>query len=194
MGKITEKDREFIRQMKNLGVLAEVNPHRLDQSQGIIMVTCADGDQMPDIFQRQVQSCLVHRPAPRIHTLALNGGALLIPPHSPLCRERREDKVLLHHIQTARELKNIHTVALYAHLPCGAAEEMGLSAMTVFELLTAAKTHLKKVSDQLLKVACFCHIDYGNDYKQIHFVSRRFWLGWQEEVRKHFSLRQTQHP
>lgn len=95
---------------------------------------------------------------------------MLLASGSPLNTWLREDEILLQHIAIARQLKEIDTVVLYAHAPCGAATLHQLSFIHVLETLRRAKIRLKTVDDKI-KVACFCHIDYGHDKKRTYFFS-----------------------
>lgn len=178
---LSEPERKLVEEMRGFGVLADADGHRLDQREGIIMVTCADGDQMPDIFRFQAKLSEGQRTDPRIHTLSLNGGALLLPEDTKLIVRRgrrfREDVVLMEHIRVARNLKQIDTIALYAHAPCGMARLMHLSFEDVIATLIAAKARIKG-DNHGAKVACFCHVDRGNGRKRTYFVSRDRWDAW----------------
>lgn len=167
---ISSGDRELVRRMRECGVLRDADGHRLDQTSGVIVVACADGDQMPDLFRFQSAMSEGHRQDPRIHTIALNGGALLIPESSPIAMVG-EDRVILEHVRGAQTLKGISTVALYAHAPCGMAYGAALSFEAVIGLLMRAKTRVKEAVPGL-KVACFCHVDKGDGNRRTYFVSR----------------------
>lgn len=170
---------EFFRQPKQ-GVLLEVKAHLIDESSGTIMVTCADGDQMTDVYRHHEGVCIHHRSDPRIHLFSLNGGAKLIAENSPL-QMGGEDEILLKHMQFARVKKDIETVVLYAHAPCGAAYDHDLSFSDVLELLFAGKDRVKRTLPGI-KVACFCHVDYGDGKKRTYFVSRDAWLVWKKSA------------
>lgn len=157
-----------------MGVLGDVEGHRIDESQGVIMVTCADGDQFEDVFHHHSDICRSHRCNTRIHPLSLNGGAKLIAKNSPL-QTAGEDQVLLNNILGAHKLKGIDTVVLYAHAPCGAAYSNGVSFLEVMQLLFGGKQRVKNL-DPSLKVACFCHIDFGDGKKRTYFAKRDLWL------------------
>jgi hypothetical protein len=168
-------DQELVRELREAGVLQDVDGHRLNQSNGIILVCCADGDQMPDIWQFQSGIMQRQRQTSRIHTLSLNGGALLIPEGSMLNAEAHEDIVLLKHIHEAITLKGIHTIALYAHGPCGAA---GLTGLTLIEVIGLLKQAGKRVREAFpgAQAVCFFHADKG-ETKRTYFVSAR-WFEW----------------
>src|SRR5690242_18946043 len=131
---LTSEDMPIFDMLRGARVLQPVEAHRLDERQGVIFVPCGDGDHFEDIFTNHQKINNVHREKPRIHSLSLNGGALLVASDFPLNKKRREDKTLIDHIQVARALKGIHTVALYAHRPCGAARMAGLDFLTTVEI------------------------------------------------------------
>ena len=176
---LAESDRFEIRFFRDQAmVLLDVHPHLIDQSNGVIVVACSDGDQMPDVFKHHEKFCTHHREHARIHLFSLNGGAKLISENSPL-RMHQEDQVLLSHIRMARKSKQIETVILYAHAPCGAAYGKKLSFTDVLELLFQGKERVKREIPGI-KVACFCHVDHGNNKKRTYFVSYEAWLRWKE--------------
>lgn len=183
MAHLSDSDRQTIDFLRNgAGVLADVEEHKIDQTNGVIMVACADGDQMPDIFLFQKKMEEKQRKTPRIHTIALNGGALLIPENSPVATG--ESKILIGHIRVAMDLKKIKTIALYAHAPCGAAGLCKLSVEVILDLLIQAKMQIKReISDA--KVACFFHVDYGDGKKRTYFVSRDKYEEWKQSESKH---------
>lgn len=180
---LSPRDREIIQALRGeAGVLCDIAGRRLNPAKGVIMVACADGDQMADVFERQAGICRDHSRdrLPRVHTLALNGGALLIPKGSPVINpDHPEDGVLLSHLQAGMRLKDIPTIVLYAHCPCGAASLASLAVESVIDLLMRAKERVKKEIDGA-KVACFFHVDRGHGNKRTYFVSREKWLAWKE--------------
>lgn len=177
MGHLNTDDRKLALELKRARILTDVEAPELNLDHGVIIVTCADGDQMPDLFSFQTRLFNIRGIHPRVHTLALNGGALLIPEKSPLNKENGEDRVLLAHLRDARKLKNIDTIVLYVHAPCGAAGLADLNFMQVMELLLEAKARIKKELPGAL-VACFCHVDWGENIKRTYFVSRDKWISW----------------
>jgi len=174
MGHLSDADRGAYSLLREQQILVDVDSHRLDLSAGVILVACSDGDQLPDIFNNISHSFAGQRSTARIHTIALNGGALLLPANSPLVTAHREDEVLLEHIRVARQLKGIDTIALYTHAPCGAGTIAGLTLKQEIDLLLSAKSRIKEEFSDA-KVACFCHIDRG-DSKRTYFVSRNRWI------------------
>ena len=188
-GKLSIASLELIEGFRRSGILQDIDAHRIDQSKGAIIVSCADGDQMHDLFHHHEALVQESNCAPRLHTLALNGGALLLPMTSPLNRQFNEDKVLLHHIAVAQKLKEIDTVVLYAHAPCGAAMMHDMSFFQVVQYLMQAKMMLKNSGPAGIKVACFIHIDYG-DKKRTYFVSREL-FGKVNPLKNQFSVKKA---
>lgn len=178
MLKLSVEDSALVRELRRAGVLEDVEEHRLDQSNGIILITCSDGDQFFDIFAHQVKMQTDQRPTdPRIHVFGWHGGALACAVHSPVNKRKHADLVFLDQIRAAREMKNINTVALYAHAPCGAADGNNVSLLEAFDLQVRAKAKIKTLN-QGIRVACFFHVDYGNGVKRTYFLSRPKWDAW----------------
>ena len=171
---LTGRDRKLFRHLQESGIFQAVDKHRIDQKDGVIIVPCADGDQMPDIFSHQIKLSVGAQPYPRIHPLSLNGGSLLIPYSSPLNKDDGEDRILLKHIRQAKHMKGFNTVVLYAHAPCGAAKNYELNLVTMLDILAEAKDRIKKEIPRM-KVPCFFHIDHGDSIKRTYFVSRKHW-------------------
>lgn len=182
--RLSEEDRTAIEILRKEGILLDIEAHRLDQRNGVILVSCADGDQMCDIFAHQVKIQIGQCKDPRIHTFGWNGGALRLAPKSPTNKVGRSTaKDLLEDISDARKMKNIDTVALYVHAPCGKANACDISVIETLNLLMAAKERIKKENNGV-KVACFFHVDYANGKKRTYFISRHKWM----EKRKEFGF------
>lgn len=173
MGHLNENDRAFLRKLRNENILEDVDSHLLNEKDGVIMVTCADADQMADVFKKQSEYVLDQRENVRVHTLALNGGSLVIPEFSPLNSELPKGKIILDDIAGAILLKGIKTIILYAHAPCGAAGLCNLDVKTVINYLIQSKEDLKNKFEGI-KVVCFFHVDWG-DHKRTYFISADKW-------------------
>jgi hypothetical protein len=176
-GQLSRQSKEVISILRKEEVLQDVEGHRLDQSEGVILVTCADGDRYFDVFQNQVLMQASHRTDPRIHALSWHGGALACAPCSPINRRKHADLVFLDQVADARKLKNINLVALYAHAPCGAAGLCGLSLEETVALQVRAKKKIKTLN-QGVQVGCFFHVDYGESKQRTYFLSRERWEKW----------------
>ncbi|MBI2990305.1 MAG: hypothetical protein HYY51_03935 [Candidatus Magasanikbacteria bacterium] len=148
-----------IRRLRDAGVLLDIEGHRLDQSAGVVMVCCADGDQMHDVYTTQAEMQREQRGEPRVHLLSWNGGALRLLADSPTNRRITTAQEFLDEIRDASVLKSIPVVALYAHFPCGKVKDTRLEIQQVFAGLIAAKQRLKREIPGV-RVACFFHVDY----------------------------------
>jgi len=182
---LSSKDHELIRALREAGVLQDVEEHLLNQRDGVILVTCADGDQFPDVFQRQTSMQAGQRAKTRIHPLTCHGGALAYAPQSPVNKRKHADLVFLDHVSEARDMKSINTVALYAHTPCGAAHMCEVSIEESIALQMRAKKRILTLN-QGIEVACFFHVDYNTSRnkdgrKRTYFLSRERWEVWADE-------------
>lgn len=177
---LSPADREMVKSLRDdFGIFEDVESHRLDQHNGVIMMTCADGDQIADIFRYQAAQTAEQSGRSRVHTFALNGGALLISPSSPLVAGKPfiPEYLVEDQIRGAIQLKGIETLALYAHAPCGMAHSTHMSLTDVVSHLFEAKRFVKSRIPGL-KVACFIHVDKGEGNKRTYFVSRQKWEEW----------------
>ncbi len=155
MGTISEKDRLQVEAARGAEVLRDIHEEEIDLSNGVIAVCCADGDQQEkrEHLEELVGKAIGRK---RVHILAVNGGALVLSPRSPLrtaaplilgfLRDMaagtkwrhlvwilapfvytvaflllRQDLPLLLNLWIACKMKQIYTIMLYVHAPCGAA-------------------------------------------------------------------------
>ncbi len=179
MSNVLAKDLEFISELREAEVLQPIKNHLIDQSNGVILVTCSDGDRFPEIFQHQVRLQADCRPDPRIHVLAWHGGALACATRSPINRRKDAHNVFLDQIKDARELKGINTVVLEGHYPCGAAGlfEVGLERCLALQI--AAKMNVRRLNNGI-HVACFFPV-YNGKRQQTFFFSREKWEVWAQK-------------
>lgn len=161
------------RALRGAGVFEDLQGHLIEDPDNII-VPCSDGHQMRDLFWTHYGKLESKRNGPILHPIALNGGALLIPESSPMNRMYREDLVILSHLQAAITMKNVKTVVLYTHCPCGAAYHHGLNLRQVMALLMEAKNRTRACLPGI-DVLCYCHIDYGGGRRRTYFVNRKKW-------------------
>ena len=181
---MTEKERHhYKREVEELilgDVLERIEEHRLDQSEGAILVCCGDADRVFEKVTFHASTQLGYREEPRIHLVAVNGGPLGIPHHSPVNSAGETlgaDAYLLRQIRGARNLKGINTVVLCAHAPCGMADLAGLNVFQIVELLIAAKRRVREEHPDG-RVAPFLHVDYGAGIMRTYFVPRPAWEAW----------------
>lgn len=177
-------------QMKQGLVLQHVDGHRVDASDGVVICGCGDADQ-----ERDYASFLAAQLHPRMHRLQFNGGPLSIPPESTL-HFRHDDtgepipSGIAHRleIRDAVRIKQIRTVVLVAHVPCGAALAAKMPIDDVVYALMAAKREVIEhyQLEYGVRVACFLHVDWSKIWPgsgrdpRTYFVSREqaeAWLG-----------------
>ena len=174
---LSEEDRKAVLELRGFNILMDVKGHLLDQKKGIILISCADGDQFYDIFSQKAMLQKEHCGTTRIHTFSWNGGAMRLASNSPANKPGRSIcRDFLDEIYDTRAMKSIDTIALYSHTPCGKARSCGLNFIRVLDLQMSAKTKIK-AENQGVHVACFCHIDYGHK-KRTYFISRDHWFQW----------------
>lgn len=159
-----------------VGMFENVNEGHIPR-EGSVCVSCADGHQLQDIighlydgrFPRwnRLWRFLRRRPSPCTHTLALNGGGLLLSPSCEL--DQGESAVLHKHIATALELKNLSVITPLAHYPCGAAALAHLSIEEVVHHLRAAAQELRRRFPEATVVPLF-HIDWGCGRKRTYIL------------------------
>lgn len=175
MGNLCEQDKKFLLELREFGVLEEVEPSSMDLVDGVIAILCGDGDQFFDVYGHIAGICKGKIGRERIHPLSLNGGALTISGRWPTPEEA---VVYKRHVLQTRDprVKGIKTVVLYGHAPCGAAGLCCLSIRQTIEYLVEAKGLIKNLGHDL-KVMCFFHVDWEGDgsKKRTYFLSRDKW-------------------
>ncbi|OHA63375.1 MAG: hypothetical protein A2842_01445 [Candidatus Wildermuthbacteria bacterium RIFCSPHIGHO2_01_FULL_48_25] len=173
---LSEIDVRLIRELRNSSVLQDVADDRLQQANGVILVVCGDGDEIPELLEF-VKLRLNSQGLPaRTHLIALNGGALRIPRNSPV-NSWNEGEMVLQEIRDAMVLKGIRTVNIYAHAPCGKARVAGFSIIRVVEVLLDAGERIRReIRD--CNVASFLHIDRGD--RRTYYVSEKAWCAWHQ--------------
>lgn len=222
MAKMTEKDLDLIRYLREEGILQEVREQRLKFEDGVISLPCSDGDQSHDWRTHLGELVVRQRGEIRDHVIALNGGgALLLSPSSPLRTLApvlpkmllegcdwprwllfisslflsfvgfvlRQDLVVLANIWGAIKLKNIKTVVMQLHFPCGAAGLCHMSVLEQLDHLILAKQRVKRIFKQV-RVPCFVHVDWPEDggskhRRRTYFVKTNELRSWLSVYRRH---------
>jgi hypothetical protein len=177
VSQLSAEDRALIEELRAFGVFQDIDEHRLDQSNGVMLITCSDGDRFPDIFQHQARMQADCRPDPRIHVFAWHGGVLACAPVSPINARKDAHRVFLDQITVARSMKQIDVIPIYAHAPCGAAALNHVGLEQVLTLQFEAKNQIKKENPGIV-VFPFFHVDYGDGKCRSYFLSRQKWEEW----------------
>lgn len=172
MAHISEADYKILRQLREFGVLQNVKPELISQNEGICLILCADGDRFDNIYCFHKELMRQYRSHPRIHVLAGHGGALVLPPGSPLNVNKRSEN-LLKDIRDVITIKGIRTFALHTHTPCGAAE---LVKLPIVEQIMLHKEADAIVQNQIpgIQALCFLQI-YWEGKERIYFISGEKW-------------------
>lgn len=155
-------------------------PHKLDLSRGAIVVACSDGDQMDDFFDDIRRLSAEPGMKPRPHLLTEHGGALVLSRdwHDPNRPGRA--KRLIEDIIDARDMKDIYTILLFCHAPCGKAGTCNISIEASISHLMKAKRTVKEL-DSRFQVRCFTHVDWhdeavnGGHRKETYFIPAERW-------------------
>ncbi|MBI4101741.1 MAG: hypothetical protein HY443_02130 [Candidatus Nealsonbacteria bacterium] len=179
---LSQQDLEFIGELKEIGALEKIQPDFFDQSKGIILICCGDGDRSGEIIHFHEKLMAAQRTKPRVHLLSLNGGSLLVPACSPFIGldEIPYDKLYRLQVAGAKKLKGMDTVVNHGHFPCGMASLINLDIRQVFELHKEADLQLQRDFPGF-QIVSFMHIDYG-EYMHSYHVSG---LKWREFCQKH---------
>ncbi|NQV89948.1 hypothetical protein HQ487_00900 [Candidatus Uhrbacteria bacterium] len=185
MGSLSNEDLRVIKFLREQGVLENDDAGKLESPDGVIVIPCSDGDQMPDVFTHQCQLAYDGGWPVRPHMPSLHGGAMLIAEECPLYRDPHGGELLLQHIREAEgpDLKGIGTVVLYVHAPCGAAGLANLTIIHQIVYLMRAKERVKAI-DTTNKVCCFIHVDYGVDEGLLAQVDDPVRLGSEKRIRQ----------
>lgn len=174
MAVVRPEDVFTITVMRRKGVLQDVMPGFLDQGNGAVIVTCSDCDEYPSMIEYQARlQIAAGRASARIHTIAVNGGPLRIPAHSPFNRPGSiigDD--LVADICDALQMKEMRTVLLLPHWRCGKAAAARLAPPEAFKLLLAAKRRVKEAAPRA-RVAPLFFMRYSEQRPRTYFVSRR---------------------
>ncbi len=177
MRELTKAELRIIKELKKQDILQPPRGYQLDYRNGVIMVACADGDQLYDLFTTHAGLCPSNPNRHRIHLLTRNGGALWISRPRTFNRQTDEVGSLLKEIQKAHSMKHINAVALYTHVPCGVADEFNTDIVTNLKLLIEAKILVRPLSPDF-QTAEFFHVDYGQGKKRSYYVSPEKFDEW----------------
>lgn len=180
---LSPEDNQSLRILENLGILQVHNGSKLETGNGIILVTCSDGDKILE-FLGHIEGLIREGGGKfRPHIFAEHGGAMLIAEDCPLYRRTHADEFLLEQIADAHEMKNISTVILMVHAPCGAAKKEHISVVQELAYLVRAKRRVKELMPQL-NVSSFIDVHYQDGTKKIWFVSSEAFEVWYKKQQK----------
>lgn len=182
MGALSPLDREAIKTLRMAGVLEDVDAHRINMGNGVIVVRCPDCDQKDDVEGHDCKLVEANGGRKRFHPLLHHGGAAVAAPGNHLYPGFDIPGYLALQIREAEGLKKINTILLEVHTPCGKGKESGLNIVHLIMYMMMGKPMVKAV-DPSNEVVCRVHVDYG-DRKRTYFISRQRWIDfWQTQGR-----------
>ncbi|MBX4187679.1 MAG: hypothetical protein KW793_00900 [Candidatus Doudnabacteria bacterium] len=185
---LSKIDTELLECYKAAKVFDSLDGHKLDAKSGLILVTCGDPDQFMEQFQYKVDTIVESGCCKRIQPMTPLGGALRLAHDSPANRETPfYAESLLFDMRYVTEHKDVSTVALYIHAPCAMAAYAGMSFRDIIEAAFSAKQRIKEELPGV-KVAVFCHVDYGEGRKKTYFVCRSRWAQYHSGPMAHLAM------
>jgi len=186
MLELSQKNLEMIDSLVSFGVFDDIDGYRIDRRNGVILVCCADGDQFHDLYQHECRFQLSQRHDPRVHPLSHNGGPLAYDKDTPINRFSDSYKEYLFEIGDSVDMKDMPTIVVEGHGPCGAARRHNISLIRQLEIQMRVKATIRQMYPQV-DVASHFHVDYkgwnGKEKKTYH-LGREQWAEW-------FSIRST---
>lgn len=150
-------DREFVESAIHAGALVKINPSVADELKhcGFALLFCGDCDHSQDAVDHLEENF----DTPRIHYLAVNGGAILLDPRSPANRPFGFADAVHEQIRQTFEMKEFIHLFLDIHVPCGAARANRIPAIDAVRSVLVGKqrliedprrpARLKKISSML---------------------------------------------
>lgn len=125
---LTPEDYSYIRRLRELKILEEIKPEKINDTKEAILVTCPDARRFRDIegHQSALHGC-EDRAEYKIHPLGWHGGAARLDPHTPMNARLHHNAgcspsdVFLSELAIAIEVTGIYLIEAFVHAPCGMA-------------------------------------------------------------------------
>ena len=166
--KLKTEDHRIIEALRRGGVLRRVyGPKLVPRSENLILISCADGHQLPDIIEHLGNFVFCR------HTLTVHGGALRLSRNFPENGNAGYPvgEFLLHQIEEARVLKKTNVLGLLSHYPCAIAMRHGLDISTVLTMTIDAKVRVQEGVPGMKIVPLFHYCD--GDCRRTMFISAK---------------------
>ena len=170
------QDFTLIQDLRDKGVLARIQSEELRADTGTVPILCSDGDRMCDVFMHLSETCRTVNFPVRPHVIAFPGAPFLLSRHSPEILGMKIDRLLIHGIKTGPELKNIQTVVIVPHWPCGMAKVCNITLTRSVELAMNGKARIRRELPSLREVVACLHVDYGNGRMYSYHINQKRWL------------------
>ncbi len=180
----SQNDFALIRELRDVGVLRELRPEEFRADTGTVPVLCSDGDRAWDVFNHHTAACMEANFPIRPHVIAYPGAPILLSRHSPAVLGIHIDRLLIYGIKTGPEMKQIKTVVIVPHWPCGMAKLCNLDFIRTLELSMNGKARLKRELTHAVKEIVVClHVDYGENKQgerimRTYHIDQQKWLRW----------------
>lgn len=172
---LSPEDAKSIFALERADVLQVHHGSTLETRNGVILVTCSDGDKILEFLEHVEELIREGGGKFRPHIFAGHGGAMLLAEECPLYRHA--DEFLLEQIADAHVMKDIHTVILMVHAPCGAAKKGKIDVIQELAYLVRAERRVNALMPQL-NVSSFIDVHYPNGNKKILFVNPDAFETW----------------
>lgn len=180
---LSPEDTLSVRTLEQANVLQKHDGSKLETGNGIILITCSDGDKILEFLEHIEEMVREGHGKFRPHIFAGHGGAMLIAEDCPLYRKTHADEFLLEQIADAHEMKDINTVILMVHAPCGAAKKGHISVVEELAYLVRAKKRIKQLMPQL-QTSTFIDVHFPDQQKKILYVNPEAFENWYKKQQK----------
>ncbi len=174
---LSAEDAADIAELLREAVLLPHDGSKLQTKNGIIWVTCSDGDKILDFLEHVLNIIREGNGRLRPHIFTEHGGAMVIAEDFPLYPLFRVAELMLAKIEDGHIMKNMDTVILMIHAPCSAAEKAHLNVIQELAYLIRGKRRIQEGMPNL-DVACFIHVQDAEGNKVVHYVSSFAFEAW----------------
>ena len=175
----TVEDFKTIQQLLEKNVLVSIEAAELGADRGVIPVLCSDGDRMFDVFTHLSDTCTAANFPVQPHLIAYPGAPILLSNHSPRILGARIDTLFIYGIKTGPDMKNIRTIVIVPHWPCGMAKACNLGLIRSIELAVNGGARIERDLQACVhNVAVWLHVDYGEAFMRTYRIDQKKWLRW----------------
>lgn len=164
----------FIESLKG-SVLEGMRGHKVPDPDRVLICMCGDGHHSVDAITAHKEKCECGKDV--CHLLAVNGGPIRIGADIQSDHGLNVTEFMLGEIAQARQIKNINTIIMIAHAPCGVAMGAKMNVLDVLRALLRAKEIVREANPDA-KVIGFFHLAYYDD--KDHLRRRTYFMNGKE--------------
>lgn len=192
---LTDQELRIIARMKELGVLEDINPAKIESAVFVFCGDCERADDIEDWHRRTYES--FHGARGHFHRLAWNGGPLALAYQGErasddfgIIRDWQLDQIRGGLCLKKHLLKRVKHVS---HWPCGQARAWGLSLLDALDVSsqafsfvnrnTAGDSSLCGTVGKPIDVVSRLHIDYNREKMNTYHFCPRLYTEHREELR-----------